>query len=886
MNIKEILVLHHSHLDIGYTHSQQVLWRLQYDFIEQALKMMEKTAYWPEASKPRWTIEATAQINAWLEHASDSSIEAMQRCLDENRIGIAGMQYNTTPLCTLEELERQLEPIAELRKRFSCSIDTVIQHDVNGTPWTMADLLPAHGIKTLVMGINPHLGGAAAGRPSLFRWVGPAGHEVLVLNGEHYTMFDQQLRTSEGTLDAMQRGFERYISHLEKIGYEQDFLYLTSSNIPVCWDNSPPNMEVAELIRASNEAGVLPPIRYVTPNDISLKMESLYEKLPVLQGDWSDFWNFGCASSAYETAINQRTKSVLFEAELLHALADTPPPIVSDALKASWQSVILYDEHTWGCDESMDTTTYNTRAQWYSKAINAYQGREQAFFSLIAGLEQFSGNPEQGQDLQGIMLCNFTGKDRRVPVAIPKKWNRTGKQLSTARYRADMQATYMRPDAFDYYQNVEVPAYGWLCLPFSELDEEQDVDTIESGQYIQSTTQTIVSFDLIEPVHTYRDYISSPYHRIEFDRKTGRITSVFDRIGKRELLDTESRWTFFQLIREIPDPLIDPSRQAFYQRDYFELLDDNSCWKPDWKARRDGPDQFLGHSVSRTGSSITLELRFALQDIEDITQRITLYSDHSYIDLSLSMTMHDYTAPESFYLCFPLSLPEGWNAEYTSADTKVRLDEQQLPGSSKGWITTQSTASIFNEKDNFTLISPDAPMVLFGDFNFGRALDHIERKKNPLLLSWPLTNYWETNFRASQPSFVSFSYRVSTGSTCPDSQEVKEYMVPTITHPLVNCGSRSSGRYFTHESDGDVDIISVRRGEEENSILFRLVNKEGSPASSWIRLDKDMIIEEAHTNNRYGPNTVALKASKNGAHIVLDPYELVNLTLTYTRKKT
>ncbi len=57
--IKEILLVHHSHTDIGYTHPQPVVMELHRRFIDTALEYIEQTRDWPDDCRFRWTCEVS-----------------------------------------------------------------------------------------------------------------------------------------------------------------------------------------------------------------------------------------------------------------------------------------------------------------------------------------------------------------------------------------------------------------------------------------------------------------------------------------------------------------------------------------------------------------------------------------------------------------------------------------------------------------------------------------------------------------------------------------------------------------------------------------------------------------------------------------------------------
>src|SRR5581483_2022195 len=71
----------------------------------------------------------------------------------------------------------------------------------------------------------------------------------------------------------------------------------------------------SEFVRSWNARGGNPRLRIALPREWWAAVRAYADRLLHLRGDWTDFWNFGCASSAREQAINRANRSRLFSAD-------------------------------------------------------------------------------------------------------------------------------------------------------------------------------------------------------------------------------------------------------------------------------------------------------------------------------------------------------------------------------------------------------------------------------------------------------------------------------------------------------------------------------------------------------------------------------------------
>ncbi len=822
--INDILVLHHSHFDCGYTHSQPVVWELQRDFIDQALDLLDDTADWPEPSQPRWTCEVTAQVMKWLETASDNKVARFEKYLKEGRFGISGLELNITSLCSGEQLARLIYRANYLQRKFGISVRTVNQHDINGVPWPLVDILIDCGIELLIMAVNLHFGAVTGDRPAVFRWQGPSGRELLVMNGAHYTMFDQLLYSYKNDLIEMQRGLQDYLNYLRNIQYDLDFIYLTTTNAPVCWDNSPPNPDVAQLIREWNEQKNTPVIRYVTPEMLLDRIKEIpREKLKSYSGDWTDYWSFGCASTATMTKVNQNTKVRLQTSEFLTAINETQDNVTKKLYANAWKHLNLFDEHTWGAFNSEDHDHTSVQSQAVLKDSFGYQAREITEYLIVRELEQLAGNGETAFKQEGVLIVNPTGIRRKELIPIPDWWRLAGKRLRTSRY--SWSERYDRLKMAPLAGPITIEPFSWKKIRLEDLHKQTYSANVQHGKKNTAGNADMKVYSTLAGEIQKINYIESDWYYLEYEPCRGRITSLFDKKQNWQILDQSSCFTFFQFVQEFPDPLVKGDRKAFYDRDMEKEKYDISCWNSEWNAVRRTALKLRANRIEESSRGVELILEFDVPGAKFLEQRILISSDSPVIDLSLKIMKEDVRFPESVYFAFPLQLSKGWRCHFDTAGMPVELDEQQLPGSCRDWMAVNSFVSLYDEHHGVVLYCPEAPLVQVGDFNFGRRNSAIRRDKNPLLLAWPLNNYWDTNFRVTQPGLVELRYSFKTirkFNAFDVCQEADTLRTPMEIHPLISCDGNEE-KTFIELGGENVRVLYVKRAKDGDAIIVRSI---------------------------------------------------------------
>jgi len=788
-------LIQHSHTDIGYTRSQTEILAEHLRYIDYALDYCDATDNYPDNAKFRWTCEASWPVDEYLKSRPAEQIERLLKRIKEGRIEVTGMYFNFDEIPDEQILAASLAAAGRIKAR-GIPVTLAMQNDVNGIGWCMNDYFNQLGIKYLNMGTHGHRALICFDKPTMFWWESPSGKRVLTFRAEHYMTGNTLLEIQNGDLDKFQYNLLTYLKNLENLKYPFDEMAIQMSGYLT--DNSPPSTLASEMIRNWDEVFEWPKISTSTAESFFRKMENEHSReFPVIRGAWPDWWTDGFGSAARETSVTRKA-AASFKANTgalsMAAVAGIKLPdgierktdLVNDAL-------LFYTEHTTGYSESVrEPFSQPTMEQRAMKESYAWEADRRT-----ASL---------GEDAMGLLQSMFKReKDPSLIVFNTLNWKRSCLAVvyidhqivptgSTAGIydrngiRVPAQALSHRADGtyWALWLN-DIPAFGFKKFLIRQLNEENSLTGKERPELLENQ-----------------------WYRIIPDYSKGTISSWFDKELSIELVDKNSEYGMMEFIHEELGNRSQMERKMLvdFKRSPLDTIWFDSFIK--------GP---VFNSLKFYGESETSI------NPKGYSYEIRLYNTEKRVEIVCSIIKKSIIDPESFYIAFPFDLKDGKHFTEVQGGI-IETGKDQIKGSSNDWYCVQDFTSVRNPEAQLVMGCSEMPLMQFGAINTGRYTAGA-MPQSTHVFSWPMNNYWVTNFNADQRGGHTWTYYLTTSGDVTNDFASRfgwgsRVPCPTRILPGEGTGDNKTEESFIKGWPVNVLLVSARPVNEGKAILIHL----------------------------------------------------------------
>ncbi|HEX6336987.1 MAG TPA: glycoside hydrolase family 38 C-terminal domain-containing protein [Jiangellaceae bacterium] len=839
--ISTVYLANHSHTDLGFTDHQDVVFRQHLEFIDRAIELCEYTADAPDESRYRWVCEGTGVTERWFRQAGDKQVERFLACHQRGQIDVTAMQWNFTPSLAPEQMARSLYPVRWLREQFGVTISSAMQSDSNGISWMFADLLAEAGIDFLTMSVNPVRGGVPKPCPQAFWWEGPTGRRTLTWNGFHYLFARSNAKL--GDWRYVDRFFPKFLQMLEEdTGYPWDFLYCQSTH-PIRVDNGPPDIRMIDFVREWNEQGRTPRLEFSTPSLFRRVLAEHESTLPVMRGDWLDWWCDGIASSAFESGVNRESHNLLVAAETVASWAskDTHPAVPAERLAHVYELLSLYDEHTWGAFASVAAPdSVWSKGQWNYKASFAYRGSGETHDILARSARRLAGEladpgpegrfnvgdltPDEAYpaaDTNDLLVVNTLPWEREVFVAEPElRGGAAPVGVLEAFFPRGVPWGGEKPPTPDRRKRLRLPAFGYV---FADLDAPDVSDDLAaSGQTIENE-----------------------HYRVEVDPQTGGLRSLYDKRLDRELAGTYRGWRLGQLIYQQVDdstPGYDagsmtPGRDTINSGWDFSQVPNFGAWNTDVRFRHEVPtDVAVGIPVIEHGR-VSISVQCSITGVRWARCTYWLDTRTRHLGIDWELDKEHVCDAEELFVAFPTALGEPTFRGDVNG-VPFSPDDDQLPGTVRDWFPVRGWFDVSDGTAGVTVAPLDAPLVQLGGITTAKAAERLAPEA-PAIMSWALNNHWMVNFKASQGGLIPLRYRLTTHEGSVHDAAAGRFAEEMHTPPIVlRDYSRTvadAERSYLALDDADVMVHAKESVTEDGGVILRI--RSLVRESQAVRLD-------------------------------------------------
>ena len=792
----EICLIPQSHLDIGFTHTQPEVLKLQVQYLKTALDYIDRTKDYPAEAQFRWHPEGMWAVEEFMRTASDAEKERFIAACRSQHIHLDALYaQGMTGLYSEEELMELMGCSKRFEQQHGVSITSAMQSDVPGHTWGMASALAHHGVKYLSTAPNyGHRIGRVyewADRP--FYWVSPSGKDRILcwLPGRGYSWFQWgaigQDGSGENRLQTRRGDILQYLSELEKKEYPYDMVQVRYS---IGSDNGPPDPLLSDAVKSWNEEFVSPKMIISANSQMMAEFERRYaDKIPIVAGDLTPYWEDGAASTANATAASRGAAERLAQSQILWSMLQ-PSMSLHERFDVAWHKLIMYDEHTWG-------------------AWNSITAPDDAF-----AVDQ--DRYKQAYAFDGAMLCDALLKD--VTQAVAKERSETTDVYNTASWNRD-GLVLLSPEQSAVGELVQDAAGN--PVPSQRLASGElafvarEVPAFGARRYSVHSGAT----HAVGTAKAAGTKLSNERLALEIDEHSGAIRSLH--------------------LRGIDADLVDANRPGGLN-DYLYILGRD----PD--KNRAAPQGPVTITVEDAGPLVaTLRIESDAPGCNSLVRRVRVVDGLGYVELTNTVDKLKERRPEGAYFSFPFNIPNAIS-RVDAPLAVVQVEKDQLPGANRNFYCVQRWVDLSSDDYGVTWVTLDAPMMQFDPIKIAVAqgLNWWRSSIDPgaHIYSWVMNNHWETNYKADQQGLVSFRYAVvphAGGYNAVDAQRVGR----AIHQPLVAVNvdpAKPVIEPLLQALPPGIVATSIRPSRDNEGTLIRLLNTADDPQQVQLKWQHDV----------------------------------------------
>jgi len=722
-----VYIYPHSHVDIGYTNTQANVEIIHKRNLINGIELAKKTAGYPKDSRYLWNPEVLWPVERYLKTATPEERENIVDAVRKGYLHLdAGYIHTNTSSSADEEIFEFFRQCRELEKLTGTKIETLVQVDVPGMSWGVVPVASKLGIKYCFAMNNgsDRVGLSTDLSFKPFWWLGQDGKsKILFLQPGSYTpgahakgfaywplmagqtdpsKLIQIVKTDHPRDNFIDKYLADKLPELEKSDYYPYDIFAMSWAMA---DNTPIDADLPDAVKSWNEDYAFPHLIIASATDIMRTFEEKYgNQLPVLKGDFTEYWTDGLGTAAKQTGMNRNSKERLIQTETLWTMLHPGEAAPRSEFDEAWRNVIMGTEHTW-C--YMDPSKQPITNDILKVKFGFFQQAEDWSKSLLTST--LSSAKDTSSSIVGVFNTLSWVRSGLVTVSSGQS-----KLFNSIRDEKGKTILSQRLSSGELvFTASDIPALGSKKY----FLKRKKIKTV--GQLAKGNT------------------LDNGIVRISIDPQTGDISSL-----------TNETYEFVDL-------------QAPCALNSFRYLHGDD--RPD----KASGTKNVKVSIKENGPLVaSLLVASDAEGCNSLSREITIIAGQPQIEIKNIVDKQAILKKEGIHFGFAFNIPEP-TTRVDIPWGIMELEKDQLSAANRNWIAFQRWLDISNSERGITWCSLDAPVFETGDMTaniLGAATNSPKwiRKNQPsaTIYSWALNNHWHTNFPFSQEGKIQFRYRI------------------------------------------------------------------------------------------------------------------------------